>query len=794
MPTLLKSGTTDTPSLPVGSPSINAPKIESAKSLRATVTAISSVDQIYGICENVFNPSSDRNIKNGILADVLNDSPPFGRDLAKKGQGYRHNFSTGFLSGIIDPVVSYPVDVIDNAQYLTSAALDEKDDPDGTKTEAYRRKFTKLLRSWDGWRDHIYQIAQEDVPWGYTAVFCDDPDDWRPECERQDNFGVPDNSGQRSSKVQFICRRKSFYINELIEKLVEQPEDSDGPWNMEACVEALNESMPEDRTQQGNAANASNRTFVDLVRDGNAGAAYDPRARTVDVYILYATEADGKVSKFIVTQKNSSQTGQKQRLLYESFNEFEKLSDVVMLYALKPASTLYSSKGLARDLGNVAMATERLRNKAADNMYLGSLVWMHAEEGMVAVQLKVMDTCAVIGSRARVQADALPDKSESFDRGDERMSRYAQQKAGTYIVSKPSQYNVQGGKKTAHEVERDWQKEQQDKAAWLKRFFGQFGDEVSMIARKVGTPDTRDEEAKKFQKDLEESDGITKELLKKLVEQPQGQMIEDMTQKRTQTMVQAMPQVQASPFWDHYGFEREVATRTIGKETVDKYMNKNGIDPNSELKNLRQQMDENGMIRNGDSPPVADDDHHPTHLKWLVTDLDKSEPKIDQKVKSGEILQTPEVLDNHQTAIKHGDAHVEKWERQAQIRNAGEELKQAGQFKGRLAQSQQKQDAWLKASKDRKDRMEKQQAEQAQQQQQILPQLMQGMGATQVRPIDPDVLKSYVNHFDILPNWLKPQVVEASGFQVPPNANDGNGNGEKPLTPASRGVTQTVNP
>lgn len=792
MPTLLKSGTTDTPSLPVGSPSVNAPKIESAKSLRATVTAISSIDQIYSIAEQIFSPSSDRNIKNGILADILNDSPPFGRELKGKGQGYRHNFSTGFLSGVIDPVVSNPVDVIDNAQYLTSAALDEKDDPDGTKTEAYRRKSTKLLRSWDGWRDHIYQVANEDVPWGYTAVFCDDPDDWRPECERQDNFGVPDNSGQRASKVQFICRRKSFYIHELIEKLVDQPEDSEGPWNMEACVEALNESMPEDPAQQGNTANASNRSFVDLIRDGNAGAAYDPRARTVDVYILYATEADGKVSKFIVTQKNNSSTGQKQRLLYESFDEFEKLSDVMMLYALKPATTLYSSKGLARDLGNVAMATERGRNKSADHSYLGSLVWMHAEEGMVAVQLKVMDTCAIIGSRAKVQADALPDRSEAFDRFDERMTRYAQQKAGTYLVAKPSQFNVQG-KKTAHEVERDFQKEQQDKAAWLKRFFGQFGDEISMIMRKVGAPDTRDDEAKNFQKDLEENDGITPELLAKLIDQPQGQLIEDMTQKRTQAMTQALPMVNASPFWNHLTYEKEVATRTLGKETVDRHFVKNGIDPNDELKNVRQQMEENGMIRDGDSPPVADDDHHPTHLKWLVTDLDRSEPKIDQKVKSGEILQTPEILDNHQTAIKHGDAHIQKWENHAAQMNNQEDAKTAAQFKGRLAQSQQKQDGWLKSSVDHKQKQE--QAQQEQQQQPQLQQLMQGMGGQAQAPrIDPELLKAFVNHYDKLPDELKRQVEIASGFQPVEKATNSSENGEKPLTPASRGVTQEVNP
>jgi hypothetical protein len=372
-----------------------------------------------------------------------------------------------------------------------------------------------------------------------------------------------------------------------------------------------------------------------------------------------------------------------------------------------------------------------------------------------------------------------------------------QQKAGQYITAKESQENP-GERRTAHEVERDYQQQQQQKVAWISRFFGQFGDEVTIFAGLICNPETQKKEFKDFQKDLEENDEITPELLKKLADQPQGQLIEDMTQKRTQTMVQAAPMIKASPFWDQYGFEKELATRMLGKEIVDKYMNKQGIDPNNELKQMRMQIEENDTIRNGGSIPVADDDHHPTHLKWLVTDLDRSEPGIDAKVKSGQILDEPQVLDNHMAAVKHGDAHVQKWEQQATANKNQTEIQGAEKFKKRLEQSSAKADLWLKQAKQAKDAKEAQAKEAASQP--VLPQMMgQGQPQGGGQPMSPDLLKSWINHYDIMrqieelsgltphqENGAKPVPSGSAASSQPPSSN----RLENTLTPQAGDVTQ----
>lgn len=714
---LLKAGTSETPGAHLGSPSVNQPDID-ARTLRAGIRAISSVEQIYALCEAAFNPKSDRNVKNGIIADQYNDSPPYPQGyLEGKQQKYRHNSSTGFMSGILDQAIASPNDLIDSALYLTSASLDPEDDPDGTKADAYRRKFTKLVRSWPKWDSHNSNRSQEVVVYGYCAVACDDPDEWRPEVCRQGQFGVPDETGQHASEAQFFMRKKSFTIDKLLNKLTEFDRETveTGGWNIDACVDALNEAMPKDRNTDASSQGTTTRTFAELVRDGNAGAAYDPQARTVDCYILLATEADGKVSRYIVTQIG-------RRQLFEHEDAFEKIEDVIVFYTLNPGTgTLYSSKGGGRKLINLSKSVERTRNKAMDNTYQAGLVWLHSPKGMVSVQMKVFDAFAVIGSEATVSEKAMPDRSEAFDRADERATRYAEQSFGQYIPQKPSQTDPHK-EKTATEITTEARRDEISRSQWLKRHFKQFGHEMTLIAKKAGDPDTSDTEAKAWQEDMAEKDGITPELLKKLVNQPQGVIVQDMTQELTGKMVQALPMIRQSPNWDQNGVEKEVSTRVLGKEFVDRYYRPAGTDPQEEAKAMQTQDLENVSMVNGGNPVPAPGDYHRGHLKYLVAHLDRDEPQIEQQAQGGQIDQAPQVLDNWATAIKHGDGHVHYWEQQAGANKNQEELTEAGKFKGRLAQSQEKHDAILKGVVERAQQRQKQQQQQPQQQPAAAPQ------------------------------------------------------------------------
>src|SRR4029077_21260777 len=98
-----------------------------------------------------------------------------------------------------------------------------------------------------------------------------------------------------------------------------------------------------------------------------------------------------------------------------------------------------------------------------------------------------------------------------------------------------------GGKeKTAREVSIEAQRDAITRSGWLKRFFGQFGDEITIIANKAGNPDTKDEEAVKLRELLAEKYGVTDDDWEDLTHQHQGQMIDDLTTARTQALVQGM--------------------------------------------------------------------------------------------------------------------------------------------------------------------------------------------------------------------------------------------------------------
>jgi hypothetical protein len=788
-PSLLDANISSTSGDWTGAPSVTSPRVEiDTKKLRATVRAINSVDQIYAICEAMFDPSSERNKKNGIIAKQANDAPPFPHDEHKqKGQKFRHNFSTGAQSSVIRQAVGSPVRMLNQAQYLTSAGLDEHDDPEGVKTEAYRRKFTKVMRSWDGWDSHINNVSGEDCTYGYNAVVVDDPDDWRPEECRQDDFGVPDNTKQFAGETQFFGRRKSILINKFIDTLADVEAADAAGYIIDNCVAELNECMPQDRTEGSTTQVASSRTLVDLVRDGNAGAAHDPRARTIDVYILLATEHDGKVSKFIVAQKG-------RRLLYECYDEFDKLSDIITFYSLEPAGSLYSSKGIGRITVNMAKSLERSRNKRCDSTYMGGLVWFKTKQGMSAVQMKVFDLFGIMGSEAEIQPEAVPTNHEAWDSMEERLTAWIEQSVGAYIPRKdPAPGTTTGQKKTAHEVALEAQRETQQKAEWLERFFTQFGHEMSIVAKRLGNPDTKDQVAKDFQKDLEENDDITPDLLKKLVEQPQGMVIADLTQMRTQTLIQMAPILKQSRFIDQFKLEHELSMRVLGKELTDRLMFKNGIDPNDEAKQVRDQIHEIAAIKTGESMNVVDDDNHKIHTRYLRSDLERGEPKMLQEAAAGTL--NPSTLDNWATLIKHGDAHVAKWE--AQLKGTGrrsrrrlyadpQEVAELQQHKAGLKQSQDRHDQALKLMLAHKARADQAQAQgHPQAGIQAPPQGVPGPTASGGQRGDgkpPErtwggmterVLTAWVGQYELLTPNIRAQLEKISGLQPDPVSSNG---------------------
>lgn len=629
--------------------------------------AITSPDQAHRICESFFNPASQRNQMNGTIAKKYGDEPPFdSAKLDRDGEGWRHNFPTGFLSSFVNRIVPAPMALIDQAKFLTSARLDVEDDPDGKLSEVFQREITTLFRSWNGWRPLCYGIAQEDVLYGYNAAACVDPDEWRCELLRQDRFGVPDGSGQDAESVPMFGIRKDFLIHELYQ-LIEKKEAAElGGWEWENAVQSINEAMPAfSRTSP-----TDSREQADLAREAaSSGTSHEAGAKVIETYRLFSLEADGKVTQHIVRR-----TGEP-KLLFLKEDQFDSMADVLALFTLEEGnSKFYGSKGVGRKIINMHIAVDRARNRTCDQAYLKSMIWVIGDNGLPTVQFKVRHPIGMIGTDAEINTEILPADLEPFLVLDERLTSYAEAAVGAYLVEKRGEEGDPHETATAAQIRA--RKEQQQSVAFLQRFFGQFANMVSMMTRRACNADTRDEEAKQCRKKML-AQGLTPELIKKLADRPAIEVIHDLSQTQNDTVVELCTILLKSPFANQKAVWKKLAEAKGNARLADELLLKEEFDPNEVGQQARLQILEISAIRTGESVNVVGTDLHPIHLKVMVGDLSSGVPKIMKNPPEA----IPQLLDNANAGVVHGEAHCMAWEAQAKAIEDADALKSIARYR-----------------------------------------------------------------------------------------------------------------
>ncbi len=674
MPDQNKPTDEDSSEKKIASSGINPPDIDpKSRTLKPRRRAIRDGKQAFSIAEGVFSDTNDRNIKNGVIAEKYDGGQPFNsRALQAANEGWRHNFPTGFLSGIVDRVVPVPVQYIDGARFLTAARL-KRNEPDAVdKSKEACQRFTKLVRSWVGWNAFKYALCQEDVLYGYAIAAILDGYEWRPQFFRQDEFGVPEGTGQHSDMAQFLVFKKNFLIHELVDKIsggvfseAAENDEDEGPsdeeieagrkaaddegWDIEATIEALNKAAPK-VIGEDNKETPSTRGYQDMVREGNSGMSHEKGATQVSTYIVLAREATGKVSRYIINR------GEKQKVLFMREDEVAKMSDTATFFTLQPGnSKFYGSKGLGRTLVNIHMALDRTRNRAFDQLYLSSLLWLSTEGGVPAVQFKVKHPFGIFGSEAKVEAQGLPVNVQDYLNLDSKLTSIAEIAAGAYI---PTALNDDGRtNKTATEAGIDKVREDQARVAYIQRLSGQFAELVSMMQRRACDPDTGDAQAKEFQRELKEDVGMTEEEIQEWARCPSSEVGSEISQgdAMNQGIVAMAQRFSGDPNFDQIALKRMEATALTNPAIADAVMLEDEIDPTLENEQVWKQLVENTIMQSGGSLPVSPRDIDEIHLKVLMGELDNSVPGIVANPH-------PKILDNVNAALRHGEAHVDAME------------------------------------------------------------------------------------------------------------------------------------
>ena len=660
---------------------VNVPNIDK-DTLKVRNPAILDGAQAWSVYVSLETSNRNRTSVNSELdARYFGKQPHDNEALRSANQGWRCNFPTLALAGMIDQVVGRMVSVVDNLRTLTNSKLRYGEEKAKSDMEEKTRKFqdgvTQSIRRWRGWRALITSICKEVVLIGYSCPASVDKYEWRPRFYRSDNAFIAEGSAQYPESVQTAGFKQSVLIHEQFDHIasirdeegnVKEEESREvaevAGWRVDAVVDSLNNSMPKQPTRDANA-NAA-RVYQDMAREINLGMSYQTGSKVVDWAILLAQETDtGKVSKFIIDRNQAHAT------LFEKYSVFDSMADCIHLFTLEPGNlAYYGSKGMGRMLVNITTAMDVAANDAVDAFRLSGLKTLIADaKGGINAQIRVTNPFVQVTTDAQLGEQDFKFDADAFVALYSKLGDIAQLAAGQYLPNQLSQAEP-GKDRTATEEMIDRQREVEAQQAFVARFLGQFYDMIFAMQKRLLDPESPDEEAKKLYKMLID-EGLSKQEIEELRNTPTVESIQDLAQIAWQQISSLYMIYKDNPHVDQIKLlKKDIAARS-SPQIADELVLPDEIDPTTEAEQIRLQRLESAAMQLGDPMDVGPRDYDKVHLDVIEQQVQQAMPGIIQHIQNA----SPDMeglLQNMQLLAQHSGQHIKSWELKAGKEQAGD--------------------------------------------------------------------------------------------------------------------------
>lgn len=633
--------------------------------------AITNVQHIFQIVDTLQSARRSQNEKNGRIQAKLNSERPYDEaQLKSEGLGYKSNFSTKPLSTTVGKVSSRLTKAIQAARYLTSSELPDSIPDAKKKTELFRREITNTVRRWPGWYNFCNEVAAEDATFGWTTAAWLDTYSWKPVHFRQDRAFVPDGTTQSVESVQVAIFTQPLFPHELAEFIVDREAAELAGWDIENTVESINNAKPPSIPAAGASPFTDARRYEDAIRESSVSLSLIGGAKQINVCHVFATEIDGKVSHYIADVNSK-------KLLFEKLDRYATISDAVAILSYEQAQTLMGSKGIGREVYEIANVVDRSRNEVVDRLQLSGKIIVQAPANRIqGFKLTVVGNVILIPEGFNLQQNKIEAAVAEFDLLDTKLTQLLDQIAGGVT---PRRFD--GERVTKAEVELFASREEEKRDDITTRFVTQFGTIVSTIQRRICDSGTTDEDAKRTRAKLLQY--MTEEELKELAEQPALRTVEDYTQSDAQKVVLIAQESRNDPLYDHKKMERRKLSVLVDPEFADDVLLPDN-DPTVEAEQAREQLLENELLGKGIPIPVSPRDAHLVHIEILKQGFQP----VAQAAAGGDV----NALSSAENWLAHWQAHLEmalqssadKAELQPLVKELQETAKQIGEIQGEV--------------------------------------------------------------------------------------------------------------
>lgn len=622
---------------------IQSPAINSAG--KPTQKSIRDIFMARDVIKTVVMAGRNRSIVNSrILAKYNAERPYDAYKLEAEGLGWRSNFTTKPLPGMIEKVAPRFVSAIDGLKYFTNSKLAKKWANASQKTDLFREQITKVIRARKGFRTLIEDIAFDNALFGHTITAWLDEYSWFPKHFKQDESFVADGTKSDTRWAQIVVLKETYLPHELFKQIEDPDAAKDAGFKLENCRTAINLASPNQIRDRLNVGGTLETWYQNALRELTIGASYMAGASVIVVYTLLAREVTGKVSHYRVA-------GPEMLEIFSRDDRFDSMEECLTFFTFQKGNgTLHGSKGVGRDIYELAGMIDRTRNEVVDRLIMSGKTLVQGDPKRIhTFKMSVIGSTIIIPNGWSVLEQKVDGNVDGFLKLDAYFGQIVNQLIGSTSVPQ-----VEG---EAFRSPQAWslmaEREEEGRDVRITRFMEQFTDLIQTMQYRICSEDTEEDDAKAVQKLLLES--MTRAEIKELSKQPVSGTVKDLTPMERQLIATIAGEKKGNPLYNQRQLEVEDLTAKIGADFAEKLLLPDN-DPTEHAEQDRQQQLEIMLLTAGQPVPVSPRDNHLIHLNILMPAAEQLAGHIQDGTHPTAALEAfaAHINEHYQQALSHG--------------------------------------------------------------------------------------------------------------------------------------------
>lgn len=648
-------------------------------------SSIRDVQMAADVVKTVIMAGRNRSIVNSrILAKYNAERPYDAYKLEAEGLGWRSNFTTKPLPSMIEKVAPRFVAVVDGLKYFTNASLSNKWQGSQVKTQAFREEITSVIRGRKGWRTLVEDIAFDNALFGHTIVAWLDEFNWFPKHFKQDESFVADGTKSDTRWAQIVVLKEVYLPHELFEQINPPGPAADAGFNLANTRDAINRASPQQIRDRLNVGGTLETWYQNALRELTIGASYMAGASVIVVYTLLAREVDGTVSHYRMA-------GPEMLPIFERQSRFPSMEDCLAFFTFQKGNgTLHGSKGIGRDIYEMAGMIDRTRNEVVDRLIMSGKTLVQGDVRRIhTFKMQVIGSTIIIPTGWNVLEQKIDGNPEGFVKLDMYFKGLVNELIGSTSTPQPGMGGEDMRSPAAWNLLASREEEQRD--VRISRFLAQITEVFQTMQRRICDPETSEDDAKAAQKRLLKI--MTREEIDEMAKRPVAGTVQDLTPLQRQLVVSISQEKRGNALYNQRQLELEDLQARMDHEFAERVLLPEN-DPTEEAEQQRMQKIELTLLSHGEAVPVSPRDNHLIHLTVIMPAAEQVGGQIMAGQFSTDVLESmvAHINEHYSQALQQGVKKEALTEVSTFLAKAGPEiakLKQVDQQAQQVAQMHQ---------------------------------------------------------------------------------------------------------